>query len=342
MQASSDATGHGSGKAATSDLKTVSITIIAGLISAVAAIGGAYLTGFFDVAKTNAANAAAIDLERLKFSNELIKNALATSNSANSLLFYADIGLLNGLNTAKVKDYAQREAERLKSGDKGSSLLPSFDKSVRPQFWLDRAFLMAVAPHASPRYVDAFVSTGNYLLLGFGINANAKRLSNFLGQLAQETGGFSTTNENANYSSTARLIQIWPSEFNDQNVNEYVNNPEKILSRAYANKLGNGSEGSGDGWKYRGRGLLQVTGRAGYDRFSKETGIDLINNPDSMDDPYVALLIAASFWYNNGLNDLADQDKVEEITTRFVGSSSGLEGRKHWTAIIFKHLSEKM
>jgi len=324
----------------TGDLRTVALTLIAGVISAAATIGAAYLGGFFDVAKTNAANSGTLSLERLKFSNDLVKNALAASNSANSLLFYADIGLLEGLKADKVKEYAERESVRLKQGGTGTSLLPSFDKAARPKLWLDRDLIAAIAPRAKPAYVDALVSTGNYLFLGFGISANPKRLSNFLAQISHETGGFAVTEERANYSK-ARLLQVWPNLFSEQNADAYANNPEKALSLAYANKLGNGPESSGDGWKYRGRGFLQMTGRSEYERFSKETGIDLINNPDSMQDPHVSLLIAASYWYNSGLNDLADQDKIDDITKKLNGSLAGLDERRAWLAKIQKQFSDR-
>jgi putative chitinase len=332
--------GPSSGGRLSGDLKTVIVTIVAGVISGVATIGAAYLGGFFDVAKTNAVSLGTMNLDRLKFSNELVKGALATTNPANSLLFYADIGLLDGLALAKVKDYALRESDRLKRGDAGTSLLPSFDKSVRPKLWLDRDFFAAFTPHALPAYVDALVSTGNFLLLGFGISANPKRLSAFLAQIAHETGGFTTVVENANYS-IVRLIKVWSRLFNEQNASEYANQPVKVLNLAYANRLGNGPESSGDGWKYRGRGFLQFTGRSEYERYSKETGIDLIKNPDSIGDPHVSLLIAASYWYNNGLNALADQDRLEEITKKMTGGTSGLEDRKEWAKLALKLLGDK-
>jgi putative chitinase len=322
------------------ELKTVTITLAAGVISAVATIGAAYLGGFFDVAKTNAVSMGTMNLERLKFSNDLVKNALSTSNAANSLLFYADIGLLDGLKLDKVKDYAQRESERLKNGDAGTSLLPSFDQAARPKLWLDRDFVATFAPHALPAYRDALVSTGNYLLLGFGISANPKRLSNFLAEIDWETAGFTVVVEKADYSKK-RLLMVWPSIFNEENADEYANNPEKVLNRVYANKLGNGPESSGDGWAYRGRGFLQFVGRDQYERFSKETGIDLIANPDSMGDPHVALLIATSYWYNNGLNALADEDRLEDITKKLTGGTGGLDARKALVSSILKGLSQK-
>ena len=178
------------------------------------------------------------------------------------------------------------------------------------------------------------------MLLGFGINANPKRLSGFLAQIAYETGGFSLVVENANYSRQ-RLLQVWPRVFNEQNVDEYANRPEKILSRVYANKLGNGTEESGDGWRYRGRGFLQFNGRNEYERFSKETGIDLVNNPDNMGHPHVSLMIAASYWYNSGLNALADQNRFDEITKKLTGANFGLAERKKFADSAFKLLANK-
>lgn len=322
------------------DFKTVYITIGAGVISAIATIGAAYLGGFFDVAKTNAVSLGTINLERLKFSNELVKGALATSNPANSLLFYADIGLLDGLNLDKVKDYAGRERDRIKSGGGGNSLLPSFDRTTRPKLWLDRDFVTGFAPHALPAYVNALVSTGNYLLQGFGIDENPKRLSMFLAQLAHETGGFFEVVENGNYSK-ARLLSVWPHIFDEQKAQQYANKPDAIFNLVYADKMGNGPESSGDGWKYRGRGFLQFTGRTNYDRFSKEIGIDLVANPDIMSDPNVSLLIATSFWYNSGLNALADEDRLEDVTKKLFGGSFDVPGRKQWVDRIAKLLAQK-
>lgn len=320
--------------------KTISITIVAAVISAIATIGAAYLGGFFDVAKTNAVSLGTINLERLKFSNELVKGALATNNPANSLLFYADIGLLDGLKLDKVKDYAQRERDRIKSGGSGSSLLPSFDRTARPKLWLDRDFMIALAPHGLPAYINALVSTGNYLLQGFGIDENPKRLSTFLAEIAAETDGFTDVVETANYSKDS-LRRTWPTHFDEQTAEQYANKPTEILNHVYANRMGNGPEASGDGWRYRGRGFLPFVGRTSYERFSKETGIDLAGNPDIMSDPNVSLLIAASYWYNSGLNALADQDRLEDITKKIAGGSVDLQEQKKWVDMISKLLAEK-
>ena len=318
---------------------TALITVITAVVSAVATIAVAYVGGLFDVAKTDAASRGSIGLEQLKFSNELVKEALGSNNPANSLLFYADIGLLSGLKNDTVKEYAARESDRLKQGGGGTPILPSFDKSARPTLWLDREFMAAFSPQAKPPVVDALVSIGNYLFLGFGINASAKRLSAFLGQMAHETGGFALTAENANYSK-ARLLQVWPNLFDDAKATEYANQPEKILSYVYANRLGNGPEASGDGYRYRGRGLLQLTGRPEYDRYKKETGIDLIQNPDAMSDANISLLVSALFWNGNNLNELANSNRLEDIVKK-VSSGQGLEEMKRYTAQALKLLSDR-
>lgn len=316
-------------------------TIITSVLAAIGTIGVASMSGFFDVRKTDAASQGTISLEKLKFSNELVKTALASTNPGNSLLFYAETGLLEGLKIPKVVDYANKENQRLAKGGGGNSVLPSFDKAARPTLWLDREFMAAFAPNAKPEIADALVSTGNYLLLGFGINSTPKRLAMFLGQIAHETNGLTLLDEEkANYSKS-RLMAVWPTRFDDQRATEYANKPEKILNLVYANRIGNGDEASGDGWKYRGRGLLQIVGRANYDQFSKDSGVDLIGSPEIMTNPHVAMLIAAAYWYNKDINTLADQDDIVGVTKRIVGGSSGLESRKKFTDLAFKLLNEK-
>jgi putative chitinase len=316
-------------------------TIITSVLAAIGTIGVASMSGFFDVRKTDAAAQGTITLEKLKFSNDLVKTALASNNPGNSLLFYADIGLLEGLNNGKVKEYANNENKRLATGGDGKSVLPSFDKSARPTLWLDRDFITAFAPNAKSEIADALVSTGNYLLLGFGINSSAKRLSMFLGQIAHETNGLSLLDEEkANYSKS-RLMATWPTRFDDQRATEYANKPERILNYVYSGRLGNGDEASGDGWKYRGRGLMQIVGRSNYDQLSKESGVDLIANPDIMANPHVAMLIAAAYWYNKDINKLADEDDIVGVTRKVVGGTSGLESRKKYTELAFKLLTDK-
>ena len=334
-------TGQSSPLKSGADARTAFITILAGIISAGATIGVAYLGGFFNVANTREASVGTIRLEKLKFSNDLIKNALSTTNPANSLLFYADIGLLDPDISSKVRNYAEREKKRLKEGDTGTSLLPNFSKSVPPTLRLDREFMATFAPRARPEFVNALVSSGNYLLLGFGINKTAERLAVFLAHIANETEGFTKSTEPGSYYTKTRLMLIFPNRFDAAKAEQYAGQPEKIFNYIYASRMGNGPESSGDGWRFRGRGYLQFTGRTAYERYSKEVGIDLVQNPDLMADPNVSLLIAALFWTKNGLNELADKDDLRGISRKVTGSAVGFGDLNNWTTKAKKLLQER-
>lgn len=323
------------------EIRTALIAGFASVVSALCTIGVAYMGGLFQVANTRTANEGTVLLEKLKFGNEVVKDALAKDNPANSLLFYADIGLLenSGLKADAIKGYAEKEKQRVETGSGGESLLPSFDKAGRPSLWLDRDFLSTFAPRADAKFVDALVSIGNYLLLGFAIDRSPARLSMFLGVFAHESGGFKLAEERADYSRTT-LLRIWPRFFTEANADQYANQPEKILNLVYANRMGNGPEASGDGWRYRGRGILQITGRTNYERFSTETGIDLVNNADLASDPNVSLLIATAYWYNSKLNDLADRGDLEGILKKIDGGASGLDDVRAYSDAALKLLSQ--
>ena len=142
----------------------------------------------------------------------------------------------------------------------------------------------------------------NKYMQEYGIESD-KQVAAFFAQIGTETGSLSRVDENLNYSAK-RLLEVFPKYFNSNNVAKYANQPAKIASRAYANRIGNGSEESGDGWKYRGRGLIQVTGKANYIAVSKGTGIDCINNPDLLVQPEWAVKSACWWWHNAGLNKI--------------------------------------
>jgi putative chitinase len=155
------------------------------------------------------------------------------------------------------------------------------------------------------------------------------RLAHFLAQCGHESNGFITTQENLNYSADG-LKKIFPKYFPDDLADSYARQPEKIASRVYANRMGNGDEASGDGYTYRGRGYIQLTGKDNYRAFGEATGVDSLNNPDSVADPY-ALLSAGWFWNSRALNALADagasDEAVTEITERVNGGTLGLDDR---------------
>jgi putative chitinase len=160
------------------------------------------------------------------------------------------------------------------------------------------------------------------------------RLAHFLAQCGHESGGFRVTQENLNYSAKG-LMGIFKKYFPTEAIaNAYQRQPQKIANKVYANRMSNGDEASGDGFKFRGRGYIQLTGRANYTSFGKSIGEDIASNPDVVSGKY-ALLSAAWFWSNNGLNKLADGGAtdavVTTITKRVNGGTIGLPDRiKHF------------
>jgi putative chitinase len=167
----------------------------------------------------------------------------------------------------------------------------------------------------------------------FGINTPL-RLAHFLAQCGHESGGFKAVTENLNYSKAA-LQTLFRKYFPTEGLAaQYERKPERIANLVYANRMSNGNEASGDGWKFRGRGYIQLTGRDNYTRFGKAIGEDVPSNPDIIATKY-PLLSAAWFWSTNGLNGLADKGAtdadVTAITKRVNGGTIGLEDRiKHF------------
>jgi putative chitinase len=156
----------------------------------------------------------------------------------------------------------------------------------------------------------------------------AKRQAAFIGQCMHESGGFKLLEENLNYSAKA-LMATWPSRFpTEEMANQYARNPEKIANKVYGGRMGNGTEETGEGWKYRGRGIKQLTGKENYDRCGSGLGVDLVSDPDKLLDPKYAALSAGWFWNKHNLNDLADKSDVETMTKRINGGLLGLDARK--------------
>ena len=155
-----------------------------------------------------------------------------------------------------------------------------------------------------------------------------KRQAAFIGQCMHESAGFKTLNENLNYSAKA-LMATWPSRFpNEEVANEYARQPEKIANKVYGGRMGNDVESSGEGWKYRGRGIKQLTGKENYERCGAGLGVDLVENPDLLLEPRYAALSAGWFWNKHNLNDLADKGDIETMTKRINGGLLGLDARK--------------
>jgi putative chitinase len=186
-------------------------------------------------------------------------------------------------------------------------------------------------PNAKPEVLDALVSSLDVLGEKYGVNSPL-RLAHFLAQTAHESGGFRLTEENLNYSADS-LNKVFPKYFKNagRDAQEYHLQPEKIANVVYASRMGNGDTDSGDGYKFRGRGLIQLTGRSNYTNFAKDNGIEVDEAVAYLTTPKGAVESAGWFWNKNGLNALADKDDVTAVTKRINGGTIGLDDRKKHT-----------
>lgn len=200
--------------------------------------------------------------------------------------------------------------------------------------------LVAILPR-SRSVAAAFVGPLNAAMQRYAIDQNPKRIAAFIAQCGHESAQLTVLVENLNYSAQA-LANTWPSRYavapaaSPRTPNELATKlarrPEAIANNAYANRNGNGPESSGDGWKYRGRGLLQVTGRANYVAAGAALALDLAQHPELLELPWNACMSAAHFWSVNGLNALADAGNTLAITRKINGGSNGLDERMSLTA----------
>lgn len=158
------------------------------------------------------------------------------------------------------------------------------------------------------------------------------RAAHWLGQLCHESGEFRDLRENLNYSADG-LMRTWPSRFPDRSIADaYARKPEKIANFVYANRMGNGDEASGDGWAFRGGGMIQLTGRDNYYLASLTIYEDdrLIRRPELIEYPEAAAFTAGWYWHKNRLNLLADKDDLVGITKKINGGLIGLKDRGEW------------
>ena len=184
---------------------------------------------------------------------------------------------------------------------------------------------LAEAAKLDLAHAEALIDGINAAIVEAELNT-PHRLAAFIGQTGEESGGFKFFVENLNYKAES-LLRTWPTHFNEENVNEYAHNPEKIANRAYANRGGNGDEESGDGWAYRGRGAIQITFKDNYEACSRDLGVDFISNPDALETPEGALASAAWYWKKHKLNHYVDNNDFTGLTKTINGGTLGLSGR---------------
>ena len=179
-------------------------------------------------------------------------------------------------------------------------------------------------------YLDYWYSALERCLPDYDINT-PQRVAAFIAQCAHESGGFKFLKENLNYRAES-LVKVWPRHFPSLDVaRQYARKPEKIANKAYASRMGNGDESSGDGYRFIGRGLIQLTGRNNYQAFADSIETDINDIPEYLQTFDGAVQSACWFWETNTLNRWSDTGDIKELTRRINGGYIGLDDRiKHY------------
>lgn len=168
----------------------------------------------------------------------------------------------------------------------------------------------------------------NKAMLEFLINTPLRQAA-FIAQTAHESAGYSAFIENLNYSMEG-LMKTWPKRFDQNKAKQCSRQPQEIANCAYSNRMGNGDEASGDGWKYRGRGIIQITGKNNYTNCGLGLKLDLVNSPELLEQPLNAFRSGAWFWNSKNLNPLADKGDLLTITKLINGGVNGLNERTQY------------
>ena len=174
-------------------------------------------------------------------------------------------------------------------------------------------------------YVAEWYDAVSRILPDYEINT-VPRVAAFLAQCAHESANFTALKENLNYTA-ASLSRVWPSRFPPAIAEQYAHNQEMIANRAYCDRMGNGPEESGDGWRYAGKGLIQLTGKDNYTRFAESIETPVEQLPEYLGTFEGAVQSACWFWETNGLNQFADAGDILTLTKRINGGTLGLEER---------------
>jgi putative chitinase len=179
-------------------------------------------------------------------------------------------------------------------------------------------------------YVDYWHSAMERCLPDYDINT-PQRIAAFMAQCGHESGNFKFLKENLKYRAQS-LVKVWPRYFPNMDIaNQYAGKEEMIANRAYANRMGNGPEESGDGWRFCGRGLIQLTGRNNYQSFADSIETDINDIPAYLGTFEGAVQSACWFWETNNLNKFADTGDMLNLTKRINGGTLGLDDRiKHY------------
>ena len=191
---------------------------------------------------------------------------------------------------------------------------------------IEASQILIISPNCKPEVAEGLAQCLPAVLEKYAISTPL-RVAHFLAQTAHESAGFTRFVENLNYTASG-LENTWPDKFHLTNPYRYARQPEKIANHVYANRMGNGDEASGDGWKFRGRGMIQLTGYDNYVAFSKHSGKDCIQYPDLLSTVEGAAESAAWYWLERNINKPADEDDVVMVTKLINGGTLGLNERK--------------
>ena len=192
-----------------------------------------------------------------------------------------------------------------------------------------QAQLLRAIPETYKPRLDEFVASFNQYAIPFGIDT-PKRVVMYLAEVFHETGYLKSTEENMNYSAQ-RLMQVFPRYFKSmEQALSYAHEPERIANRVYGGRMGNGNEASGDGWKYRGRGFIGLTGRETYQRYADSEWCvgDVMSSPDMIAKFPENQKSAMWFWQTHNLNECADRCDIDKCSRIINGGTIGLANRK--------------
>lgn len=244
-------------------------------------------------------------------------------------------GIFGAGTEAKLKEWQQKNGLGA-DGIAGPATLSKLGITSSPQLVKEDVIIPKGGPidlsKLKGHIPDAVITQIPTVMEKFQINTPL-RLAHFLAQCGHESGGFRAVQENLNYSADG-LRRIFPKYFPGNLAESYARNPEKIASKVYGGRMGNGDETTKEGFKFRGRGYIQLTGKSNYTAFAKAIGEDTVSNPDLVATKY-PLASAAWFFSKNGLNSIADRGAdsatVTAVTKRVNGGTIGLADRiKHF------------
>ena len=189
--------------------------------------------------------------------------------------------------------------------------------------------LQSMCPKTKRSILEGYVEPLNTVVEYYDMYENPRRVAGFLAQIAHESGGFTAVKENLNYSAKG-LMGTFKKYFPTEALaKQYERQPEKIANKVYANRMSNGDEYSGDGYRFCGRGLIQLTGRANYTKFATDLSMSIEDTVAYLETPNGAVASAGWFWDNNNLNQYCDRSDFVTLTKRINGGTIGLADREH-------------